>query len=174
MDLALVVLRLVVGLLFAGHGAQKLFGSFGGHGLVGTAGFFDQIGLRPGRLHARAAGFAEFAGGLLFAFGLLTPLAATLIIAVMVAAILTVHLPNGVWATANGYELNIVYMAIAFAVTATGPGKWSLDNAFGLDLSGEAWALAALAAAILGGVGAVVTGRRVPAPAATRQPTTSA
>src|SRR3954470_17344334 len=116
MDLALLVLRLVVGLLFVGHGAQKLFGIFGGHGLAGTAGFFESIGLRPGRIHAPAAGAAEFVGGALLMLGLATPLGALLIIAVMVAAVATVHLPNGVWATSNGYELNLVYGAVAFAL----------------------------------------------------------
>src|SRR3954466_13391036 len=99
MDLALLVLRLVVGGLFVGHGAQKLFGAFGGHGLAGTAGFFDQLGLSPGALHARAAGVAEFFGGALLMLGLFTPFAAAAIIATMVAAIVTVHAPKGVWVT---------------------------------------------------------------------------
>ena len=160
MELGLLVLRLVVGLLFVGHGAQKLFGLFGGHGLQGTSGFFESIGLRPGRFHATAAGVLELAGGLLFALGLLTPFAAAMIIAVMVAAVLTVHLPNGVWATDSGYELNLVYAAIAFAVAGTGAGGWSLDDALNLDLAGTGWALAALAAGILGGIGAVLSGRQ--------------
>jgi len=88
-ELALLVLRVVVGALFVGHGAQKLFGVFGGHGLAGTAGFFESIGLRPGRLHAPAAGVAELGGGALIALGLFTPLGAMLIIAVMVAAVAT-------------------------------------------------------------------------------------
>src|SRR4051794_2347223 len=108
MDLALLVLRMVVGLLFAGHGAQKLFGVFGGGGLEGTAGMFDQIGLRPGGLNARAAGVAELIGGLMIAVGLLTPLAAAALIAVMTAAVLTVHAPNGIWNTNQGYEYNLV------------------------------------------------------------------
>jgi putative oxidoreductase len=160
MDLALLVLRLVVGALFVGHGAQKLFGIWGGHGIAGTAGFFESIGLRPGRVHAPAAGAAELAGGALLMLGLLTPLGSTLVIAVMVAAVLTVHLPNGIWATANGYELNVVYAATAFALAGAGPGAWSLDHALGLDLAGAGWALGALGAGILGGVGAVLSGRR--------------
>src|SRR3954469_22112274 len=97
MDLGLLVLRVVIGLLFAGHGAQKLFGAFGGGGLEGTAEMFDNIGLRPGALHARAAGTFEFMGGLLLALGLFTPFAAAALIAVMTAAVVTVHAPNGVW-----------------------------------------------------------------------------
>src|SRR5437764_10754360 len=86
-ELGLFVLRLVIGLLLAGHGAQKLFGWFGGHGLRGTAGFFDQLGLRPGMLHARAAGLMEFCGGTLLVLGLLTPFASMALIAVMTAAV---------------------------------------------------------------------------------------
>ena len=111
MDLALVVLRLVVGLLFVGHGAQKLFGVFGGGGLEGTAGMFDNIGLRPGWLHARVAGTAEFLGGALLALGLFTPFAAAALIAVMTAAVITVHAPNGIWNTKQGYEFNLVMVS---------------------------------------------------------------
>jgi putative oxidoreductase len=159
MDLALFVLRVVVGLLFAGHGAQKLFGAFGGGGLDGTAGMFDNIGLRPGTLHARAAGTAEFMGGVLIAVGLFTPFAAAALIAVMTAAVLTVHAPNGIWNTNKGYEYNLVLASIMFALSGIGAGAWSLDNAFGFDLHGVVWALAALAVGLAGGGGAVATGR---------------
>src|SRR5690348_3383292 len=103
MELGLLILRVVIGVLFIGHGTQKLFGWYGGHGLAGTAGFFESIGLRPGRFHARAAGFNEAVGGALLVIGLFTPLAAALIIATMTAAIITVHAKNGVWATEQGY-----------------------------------------------------------------------
>ena len=159
MDLALLVLRLVVGLLFVGHGAQKLFGVFGGGGLEGTTGMFDNIGLRPGWLHARAAGTAEFAGGLLLALGLFTPFAAAMLIAVMTAAVITVHARNGIWNTNQGYEFNVVMASVAFALAGIGAGGWSLDNAFGFDLHGVIWAIAALAAGVIGGIGAVLSGR---------------
>ena len=159
MDLALLVLRLVVGLLFVGHGAQKLFGAFGGGGLDRTAGMFDNIGLQPGWLHARAAGAAEFAGGALIALGLFTPFAAAALIGVMVAAIATVHAKNGIWNTNQGYEFNLVLIAAVFALAGIGAGAWSLDNAFGFDLHGVIWALAALAAGLIGGVGSVISGR---------------
>ena len=159
MDLALFVLRLVVGLLFAGHGAQKLFGVFGGGGLVGTAEMFDGIGLRPGAIHARAAGTAEFMGGLLLAAGLFTPLAAAALIAVMTAAVIKVHAPNGIWNTNKGYEYNLVLTTVAFALAGIGAGAWSLDNAFGFDLHGVIWAVAALAAGVIGGIGSVLSGR---------------
>jgi putative oxidoreductase len=159
MDLALLILRLVVGLLFAGHGAQKLFGVFGGGGLDSTAGTFDSIGLRPGWLHARAAGTAEFAGGLLIALGLFTPFAAAALIGVMIAAILTVHAKNGIWNTNQGYEFNLVMIAAVLALAGAGAGAWSLDNAFGFDLHGTVWALAALGAGIIGGVATALSGR---------------
>jgi putative oxidoreductase len=159
MEEGLLILRVVVGLLFVGHGAQKLFGVLGGHGVKGTAGFFEAIGLRPGRLHATAAGFNEFAGGALLALGLLTPLAAVLLIATMTAAIVTVHAPKGPWASDGGYEYNLVLAAVAFAVTAVGSGKLSLDSALGLHDAGIGWALAALAIGLIGGLGAVASGR---------------
>jgi putative oxidoreductase len=157
--IALLALRLVVGLGFAAHGAQKLFGVFGGHGIEGTAGFFEGIGLRPGRLHAWAAGTAEFLGGLLIALGLVTPIAAAALIAVMTAAVLTVHLPNGFFVSSNGYEYNLVLAAAVFALAGIGAGDWSLDNALGIDLAGTGWALGALAAGVLGGLGTVLSGR---------------
>lgn len=159
MEIALLGLRLVVGLGFAAHGAQKLFGVFGGHGIEGTAGFFEQIGLRPGRLHAWAAGTAEFLGGLLIALGLVTPFAAAALIAVMTAAVLTVHLRNGFFVSSNGYEYNLVLVAAVFALAGIGAGDWSLDNALGIDLAGTGWALGALGAGVLGGLGAVLSGR---------------
>jgi putative oxidoreductase len=164
MDIALLVLRIVVGLGFAAHGAQKLFGWFGGHGIDGTAGFFDQIGLRPARAHAYAAGVTEFAGGLLIALGLGVPFAAAALIAVMTAAILTVHLHNGFFNADNGYEYNLELAAAVFALAGIGAGEWALDTALGLDLAGTGWALAALAAGILGGVTAVLSGRLLSAP----------
>jgi putative oxidoreductase len=160
MDLALFALHVTVGGLMAAHGAQKLFGWFGGPGLDATADTFDQIGLRPGRLHAPVAGGAEFVGGIGLALGLLTPFAAALVIGVMIAAILAVHLPNGFFNTNKGYEFNLTLIVAAFALAGAGPGAWSLDNALNLDLTGPGWALAALAAGLIGGAGAVSAGRR--------------
>jgi putative oxidoreductase len=171
MELGLLVLRVVVGALFVGHGAQKLFGLFGGHGVSGTADFFDQIGLRPARVHAVASGTAEVTGGLLLALGLVTPLAAVLLTAVMTAAILTVHLRNGLWVTANGYEYNLVMIAAAFAVAAVGAGDWSLDNVLNLDVAGAGWALGALGIGLIGGIGAALSSRFQRTEHPTAQPT---
>jgi putative oxidoreductase len=154
----------VVGLTFAAHGAQKLFGSFGGPGLTGTARFFEQLGLRPGKLSALLAGVAELVGGLLIALGLLTPFAAAVLIASMTGATLAVHLRNGFFNAANGFEYNLVLAAAVFALAGIGAGSWSLDHALNLDLTGTGWALAALAAGILGGLGAVLGGRLVSQP----------
>jgi putative oxidoreductase len=159
MNTGLAVLHIVVGLLFVGHGAQKLFGVFGGYGLEGTAGFMESLGLRPGRFHASAAGFNEFVGGSLLALGLFVPLAAALLIATMTAASLTAHRGKGIWNQDGGIELPLVYSVIAFALVAIGAGDASLDSALGFDLSGVGWALGALAAGLLGGLGAVASGR---------------
>src|SRR5437588_8716504 len=139
MNLGLLVLRVIVGLLFAGHGAQKLFGVFGGHGLRGTAGFFEGIGLKPGNVHATAAGLMEFGGGILLALGLITPVASAALVAVMTAAVITVHYAKGLWVTNGGYEYNLVLGTVAFALAAVGPGAWSLDNALGLSTPGVWW-----------------------------------
>ncbi len=161
MAIGLLALHVFVGLLFVGHGAQKLFGLFGGHGIEGTAGFMDSMGLRPGRVHAILGGSAEFFGGLLLALGLLVPVAAALLIATMVTAALTAHRGQGIWATGNGIELPLVYGLIAFALAGVGAGDVSLDSALGLDLTGTGWALAALGAGVVGGLGAIASGRLV-------------
>jgi putative oxidoreductase len=161
MNIALLGLHVFVGLLFASHGAQKLFGAFGGHGISGTAGFFEQIGLRPGKPNAIAAGSAEFFGGLLIALGLFTPFAAAALIGTMTAAIITVHVKNGFWNTNQGYEFNLTLIAVVFALAGVGAGEWSLDHALSLGLTGAGWALAALGAGLLGGIGAVLNGRTV-------------
>lgn len=159
MDLALLALGAVVGLAFMAHGAQKLFGAFGGPGIDGTAGFFEQIGLRPGKLHAWGAGLAEFFGGLVIALGLVTPIGAAALIGVMTAAVLTVHLKNGFFNTNQGFEFNLVLVAALFALAGVGRGAWSLDNALAIDMTGAAWALGALGAGLLGGIAMVLGGR---------------
>lgn len=159
MDFSLFVLHFVVGLFFVGHGAQKLFGSFGGYGIEGTGGFFESLGLKPGRVHATAAGLNEFVGGALLALGLFTPFAAALIVATMVAAVATAHRGKGPWNSDGGWELNATYVVVAVALAGVGAGGWSLDAAFDLDLTGTGWALGALGAGLLGGLGAVAQGR---------------
>src|SRR5437764_11568195 len=150
MNIELLVVRIIVGLSFVGHGAQKLFGVAGGHGLSGTGQFFESMGMRPGRANAFVAGAAEFSAGVLLALGLLTPLAAALVTAVMIVAIATVHVSKGIWSTNGGFELNLVYIAIVFALAGVGAGSWSLDHALGLDVAGTDWAIGALGVGSLG------------------------
>jgi putative oxidoreductase len=163
MAYGILFLRVVVGLLLFAHGAQKLFGWFGGPGPRGTAGFFGSLGFR--RQHALPlavlAGASE-AAGLLFALGFLTPLAALAIATVMVVAVGAVHWRNGLWATDGGYELNLVLWAVAVAVAAGGPGRFSLDAALGWvdNLSGVWWGVGVLVASLF--AGAVVLALREP------------
>jgi putative oxidoreductase len=145
MDTGVLLLRIVVGLLLAGHGSQKLFGWFGGHGLEGTGGFFHSLGYKPGKRFAALAGLSEFGGGLLLALGLFTPLAAAAIIGTMFNAVTSVHMKNGPWLTNNGWEYNLVIATSAAAVAFTGPGAVSLDNALGWNFAGNGWGIAALA-----------------------------
>ena len=163
MSVALLVLRIVVGALFAGHGSQKLFGWrwLHGHGLKGTASFFESVGLVPGAWLAFLAGLAELAGGLLLALGLAMPVAALLLAAVMTSAIATVHWRNGVWAADGGFEFPLVMATVAFAVAAIGPGSISLDNAVGVDWSSLWWAIAAVAAGAIAGLAAPLVAKVV-------------
>jgi len=126
-DLGLFIVRVIIGLIFVGHGAQKLFGWFGGYGPKATGGWFESIGVKPGILAALSAGIVEFVGGLFFAIGLFTPVVAILLIATMIVAIVKVHGKNGLWVTANGYEYNLVLIAVFLGITLIGAGEYSLD-----------------------------------------------
>ena len=151
MDIGRTALRWVIGPLFVGHGTQKLFGWFGGHGLDGTAAFFEgKLGLKPGKRHATAAGASEAIGGLLLTLGAFTPVAAGLITGTMVTAIRKVHAPAGPWVTQGGYEYNAVLIAAMLALTEAGPGRPSVDDALFPWMRGNALALAQFAAAAAG------------------------
>ncbi len=126
-NIGLLIIRLVIGVLFIGHGAQKLFGWFGGYGVKGTGGWFESVGIKPGVTMALLAGLTELIGGILFALGLLTPLAGIMIAGTMVMAIVKVHGPNGVWSTQNGYEYNLTLLAVAIGIALIGPGQYALD-----------------------------------------------
>jgi putative oxidoreductase len=147
---ALLVLRLVPGILFIGHGLQKLVPAkyspplLHATGPRGAAVFFDQLGLRPALPAVVAAGLAEVGGGFLIAAGLLTPLGTALIAAVMTTAILSVHIRKGIWNTDGGIELPLVLLTMSFVVTALGPGSYSIDSWAGIgDWTGVHWDAAA-------------------------------
>lgn len=165
MSIGSLTVRGVIGPLFIGHGTQKLFGWFGGHGLEGTAGFFEHIGLRPGTRNAVAAGVAEALGGLLLTLGAFTPLATSLVSGSMVTAIRKVHAPNGPWVTEQGYEYNAVLVAAVTALAERGPGRPSVDARLFPNLKGTRWAVASLGGAVAGSL--LMDRLNEPAPAPT-------
>src|SRR3954454_18739390 len=133
-SIALLIVRLALGLSFMGHGAQKLFGWFGGAGFAATAqGDEERMDMRPGRFYAALAGGGEILGGLLVALGLLTPIGALLIAATMVVAIATVTGAKGYWISKGGWEYNFLILVVCIALILTGPGVYALDHALGLD-----------------------------------------
>jgi len=150
MDLGLLIVRFVVGLTLAAHGAQKLFGWFGGYGLDSTGQFMETLGFHPGRRHAALAGLTETGGGVLLALGLLTPLGAALVASVMLVATITVHLKNGFFAAGGGYEYNLVLAAAAVSLAFSGPGALSIDALLGYSLGGALWGVGAIGVAVVG------------------------
>jgi putative oxidoreductase len=172
MDIGTVALRGVVGPLFVGHGTQKLFGWFGGHGIEGTGGFFENLGLRPGKRNAIAAGAAEAVGGALLTLGAFTPLAATMVAGTMITAIRTVHLKNGPWVTDNGYEYNAVLLASMATLVEHGPGSPSVDAKLFPNWKGRGWAVASLGAAVASSY--LVTKLAEPAPQEEQEATAAA
>ncbi|MFJ9823094.1 DoxX family membrane protein [Streptomyces sp. NPDC101160] len=151
MDTGILILRLLVGLLVAGHGVQKVSPHLGGKGLDGGTEEFRADGFRGGALTALAAGGGQIGSGLLLAAGLLTPLAATGTIGVMTVA-LTVKWHHGLWVQNDGYEYPLVLVGTAAALAATGPGAWSLDAVLGLTPYRLWWAALALAAGLGSGL----------------------
>ena len=122
-DLALLILRLSVGGLLMGHGAQKLFGSFGGFGMQGTAGWMESMGLKPGNRWAMLAGGSEFGGGALTALGLASPLGPIGVMAAMGTATTKVHWGKPIWVSEGGAELPVTNIAVASALALAGPGR---------------------------------------------------
>ncbi len=162
-DTGLLVLRVIIGLLFIGHGAQKLFGWFGGPGLKGVTGWLGSMGLRPAWFWALIGALSEFGGGLLFALGLLNPLGSIGISAAMLAAILTVHWHKGFWNSNGGFEFPLANLAAAIAVAFIGPGAYSLDTALGIALPHPLSVVVGFALVILGVVAMFVSAKRQPA-----------
>jgi putative oxidoreductase len=153
MDLGFLIARLVIGLLIAAHGAQKLFGWFGGHGLKATGEFFGKLGFQPGRLYATSAGLGELVSGLLIALGFLGPVGPAILLAVMIVAAISVHWRNGLFAATNGIELPLLYGTAAVRFALAGPGRYSLDSLLGTHIEWTpALIWAALAVGLVGGI----------------------
>jgi putative oxidoreductase len=148
----ILLVRLVLGLGIAAHGAQKLFGWFGGHGgLRGTGGMFEMLGLRPGVFFAGLAGFGEFGGGVLAALGLLGPVGPALVVATMVVAMRVAHRGKGFFVSGGGVELPLVYAAGFAGLAFTGHGAYTVDRLLGLE---GAWTPAIAWIALVVAVGA--------------------
>jgi putative oxidoreductase len=157
---ALLLARLVLGLIMAAHGTQKLFGWFGGHGLTATGEFFVQLGFAPGRLFATAASVGEVVSGLLLAFGFLGPVGPAIMIAVMIVAAVTVHW-HGLFAASNGVELPLLYATGALGIALAGAGPYSLDALLGLSgLWTPKLVAAILAVGVVGAFGNLLMRRR--------------
>lgn len=145
-DLAQLILRLAIGPMLVLHGVNKVWG---GGGLTGTAGWFDSLGLRPAWLHARVAAVTEIVAGVLVALGLLTGLAATAFVGLMVVAMLTDHRGKGYFVFKGGWEYVVLVAMAAVALAVGGPGAWSVDAAVGLDLAGPLWGVVAAAGGVV-------------------------
>ena len=158
MKLGRLIARVIIGGLFFGHGTQKLFGWFGGPGLEDTEKMMDKLDMKPPKEQALLASWAETAGGTLLVLGFLTPLAAATLTGSMVTAIRKVHLPNGLWATNQGYEYNLALIGALAALLDGGPGRPSLDSALGIECTGPGWTIASLAAGVAGSTLAIEMG----------------
>ncbi len=149
----LLLARLILGVLMVAHGGQKLFGWLGGYGIDGTAGFFEQLGFRPGRLFVIAASLSEMVGGILIALGLFGPVGPALLLSVMIVAAVSVHWKGGLFAATNGIEVPLLYATGALALALIGPGPFSLDTVLGIDHTWTpALKVAILAVGVVGGV----------------------
>lgn len=162
-NVGLLILRVTLGTLMAGHGAQKLFGKFGGYGVQGTAGFVESLGLRPGRPWAVAAGASEFGGGVLTLLGLLNPLGPISIIGSMLMATFKVHWSKPIWVTSGGAELPVLNIAAATTLAVSGSDTYSLDKVLGIRIPSWVSVLALTGAAAAVAVG-VTSGTATPEP----------
>lgn len=160
LNLALLIPRVIIGLLFIGHGTQKLCGWFGGRGIAATASFFNQVGIRPASFWVVVAGLFETVGGALLTVGLATPLAAGLIAAVMLAAIVFVHASRGIWSTQGGIEYPLVLLSASALFGLGGAGAYALDAFLGLSWPTPALYAVLVVVALLGVITLRVLGGR--------------
>jgi putative oxidoreductase len=148
-DLGVLILRGVIGLVFAGHGGQKLFGWFGGRGLAGHSAVMEKLGIRPAGLFAAISSLGEFFGGLGLALGLFTSLAAAVLVGSMLVAVVKVHWSNGFWNGNRGIEFPFTLGITAFVLGLIGPGIYSLDYILGVELPEPLTYLVALVATLI-------------------------
>jgi putative oxidoreductase len=167
LGIGLLLARVVIGLVMAAHGAQKLFGWFGGYGLNKTGEFFVQLGFRPGRAFAGAASIGEITSGLLIALGFLGPIGPALMVSVMIVAMVAVHWEHGLFAQNNGIEVPLLYATAALGFALIGYGRYSVDASLGIaNLWTPAVTLVVLGAGVAGGLANLAIRRRGPTPAA--------
>jgi len=164
MDFGKLVVRLVVGGFFMGHGLQKLRGAFGGPGLEGTEQMMTALSMHPAKLNARAAALSETVGGAGIVLGAGTPFASAALIGAMATAVRKVHLRNGPWNSGGGWEYNAVLMAVVAGLTNDGPGDLSFDALIGRKRWGLGWSLFAVLAGLAGSAAAIEAGRRLTPP----------
>jgi putative oxidoreductase len=156
-SIGVLILRLLIGLVIAAHGSQKLLGWFGGGGIAGTTRMVQAQGFRPTWLWALLVILGEFGGGLLLALGLLTPLGAAAVFGAMLMAALKAHLPNGFWNSKRGFEFPMTLGIGAFVIGLIGPGRYALDALIGLTLAWPLYLLLVLIAIIVVLIGYVVS-----------------
>lgn len=154
LDLAMLVLRIALGAMLIAHGANKILGA---GGLVGTAGWFESLGLRPSYVHARVAAFTEIGAGALLLVGLATTAASAAFIGLMLVATLTDHRGKGYFVFKGGWEYSVLVMMMAIVPALVGPGEWALDHVIGVETFGVRWAGIAVAAGALSAVGLLAT-----------------
>ena len=162
-DIGILIVRLAVGLTFAAHGAQKVFGWWAGPGFTGWTGAMTRMGLRPAPLWAALSAGIELVGGLLVVLGFLTPIAAAMVVAQSLYIVLRVHLPKGFWNKNGGIEFPLQLLAGALLIAASGPGAIAIDAVIGLDVA-LAWRVAFVVIAVLGALATMAIPRPAPQP----------
>jgi putative oxidoreductase len=159
-NVGLLLLRILLAALLFGHATQKLFGFFRGTGIATSAVLFEAWGFRPGKAMVTLAGSSELIGSTLIGLGLFTPAGCAVVIGTMIVAA-SPNLKNGLWAHMGGFEVTVLYGGMAAVIACTGPGRYSLDRAAGLDFHAAGWSVAAIAVGALAAVPPLLRRRHV-------------